>query len=285
MPRERHALELHVVGDGQRVALAQGEDGRRGLVRWHRPRGQPTEIFCDELLGRRGLEVAGHDHRDVRRHVVGREELFDVVDAGGGEVLVRADDRVVVGMARGIHVLRQQQLAPAVRAVLVALAALVLDDVPLQIDFFFGHAVGQRGQPIGIQPQEGLEQVRRTLFVIVGAVGARRRIVLPAGGLHDLVELAVRYAFGPHEHEVLEQVSEAALAGDLLFGADVHPGVDDDGRRVVILVEYHREPIGQGVLLEDRVQRGCGARGARQEQRAERERRHLYDRRRGHETF
>ncbi len=69
---------------------------------------------------------------------------------------------------------------------------------------------------------------------VVGAVEVRRRVADAAGALDDAQVLGLGDVPAALEHEVLEEVGEAGLAGLLVLGADVVPEVDGhDGRDVV----------------------------------------------------
>ncbi len=76
--------------------LEHGRGGRR--LRRHRGPGHPAEEPLDLGLHPGGIEVAGDHQRGVGGDVPAAEERLHVVHGGGLEILVRADDRVVVGV-------------------------------------------------------------------------------------------------------------------------------------------------------------------------------------------
>ena len=51
------------------------------------------------------------------------------------------------------------------------------------------------------------------------------------------------------EHEVLEEMGEAGLAGALVLGADVVPDVDGDDGRFVVLVDDQGESVFEDEFL------------------------------------
>src|SRR3546814_17721049 len=59
------------------------------------------------------------------------------------------------------------------------------------------------------------------------------------------------------EHQVFEQVREAAAPCRLVLAAHAVPDVDRHDRRLVVLVHDHRQPVGQGELLVRDLDR-CG---------------------------
>src|SRR3546814_4723876 len=59
------------------------------------------------------------------------------------------------------------------------------------------------------------------------------------------------------EHQVFEQVREAAAPCRLVLAAHAVPDVDRHDRRLVVLVHDHRQAVGQGELLVRDLDR-CG---------------------------
>ena len=52
-----------------------------------------------------------------------------------------------------------------------------------------------------------------TLIAVVGAIVLGRAVVVAAGRLEPVVELARLHVAGAHEHEMLEQVRESGASG------------------------------------------------------------------------
>jgi hypothetical protein len=72
----------------------RGEGGNVAIAR--------SEVTLDHGERRIRLEVSGDREDRVVRGVPGREEVADVVERGGAEVLHRADRRMMVGMPLGV---------------------------------------------------------------------------------------------------------------------------------------------------------------------------------------
>jgi hypothetical protein len=208
---------------------------------------QVAEVALDQLDRVRGIEVAHDREAGVVRHVVAVEEVHDVVHRRGLEVLVLADHADLVGMPRRVHQLVHEQVGVAVGAVLAALPALVAHDVALGRELFVRHRLVQRLEPVGFQPEQGLQHGGRSPVEVVGAVGAGGRVVRAAARLHHDVE--VRHALGAHEHQVLEQVREAAAALRLVLAAHAVPDVDLHARQAVVGREDHGHAVAQRVGL------------------------------------
>ncbi|MFT3764907.1 MAG: hypothetical protein QM820_05225 [Minicystis sp.] len=143
--------QLDVVG--HRLAHHARELGRRRLLHLgDRHLGDPAEEPLDVGARLLRIEVARDHDRGVVGHVPAREERFDVVDRRRLQVLVRADDRVVVRVARRVHQLGQAQLDLAVGPVLARLPALVAHHVPLGVELGLRHLPAERGEAIRLQP-------------------------------------------------------------------------------------------------------------------------------------
>src|SRR5579864_7053226 len=63
---------------------------------------------------------------------------------------------------------------------------------------------GERRQPVGLQPEERLQEVARADLVVVRPVVAGGAVVVAAPALHDGVERRVGGMARAHEHQVLE---------------------------------------------------------------------------------
>ena len=133
-------------------------------------------------------------------------------------------------MLRRVHRLRDRQLGASVGAVFVRLAAFVLHHLALPLQLFVGDHLGQRREPIRLQPEKRFEQVARADLVVVRAIVAGGAVVVAAPALHDRVERGVGRVARPHEHQVLEQVREAGPPGRFVLRSDVVPYVDGDER-------------------------------------------------------
>ena len=128
----------------------------------------------------------------------------------------------------------------AVRLVVVALAALVLHDVALRAELRLVERVEEKAHAIGLEPERGLEIVRRIGLPVARPVEVRLAVVAAADAFGELVVHAVRHVARAGEHHVLEHVREAGAADDLVLRADVIDHVDGDGRRRVVLGRARR---------------------------------------------
>jgi hypothetical protein len=246
------AVEPHRAA-GRAVERGAGRDG--------------AEVFLDEALGLGRVEVAGDDEREVVRRVVGAEELAHVVERGGREVFVEADDVGLVGVARRVEVLHEELEPAAVGLIFEPLPALVLDHVALVVELLFGQRVGERGEAVGLDPEEVFEVARGHGGEVVGAILVGRAVdaaleEVRAGGL-DVLEILARRVLRALEHHVLEEVREAAAARPLVLRADVEPLVDVDDRQLAVDVQDDAQPVGQRVLLELNLRHGARLRRRR----------------------
>ena len=104
--------------------------------------------------------------------------------------------------------------------------------------------------PIRLHPKRNIQSGLGNVLKIIRPVFARGAVQIGgANSLHGL-EVVVVEVLAAVEHEVLEKVGKAALAGLLVFRADVIPHVDRHDRRFAILVHDDRQTIWQYELLE-----------------------------------
>ena len=137
----------------------------------------------------------------------------------------------------------------AVGPVLVALATLVFHHVALDVKPALVEGVHKEAHPVRLQPESKLQVVRRQVLPVVRPVG-RGGAVEGCAHLLQRLEVAAVVVLGPLEHEVLEEVGVAGLAGRLVLGAYVIPDVDGHQRQGVVPVKYYVQPIRKGELLE-----------------------------------
>ena len=201
-------------------------------------------------------DVAG-DHHD---RVVGAvEALVEGDGVGAAEMLhlvAPADHRLVVGaveVERGVHLHAEL----GARIVADALVALLQDDLTLGQH----HGVGeyQAGHAVGLERHHGLELRLRHALEIGGVVVGGEGVLLPAHARHHVRELAGRMLGGALEHQVLEEMREAGLAGRLVGGADLVPDHVGDHRRAVVGNDHQLEAVGErevGDLAARPLQRG-----------------------------
>jgi hypothetical protein len=132
-PRDGETRQLDGVGYGG--ALLGGDrrsfDGD-GLDL--RSLGNGAEVFREERFQLGGVEVAGDGDAGVVGGVKVLVEVADVVDAGGFDIGVRADDGAVVGVLLGKEHVIGLLISDVVRSAF-ALTTLVADDVALIGEF------------------------------------------------------------------------------------------------------------------------------------------------------
>ena len=80
-------------------------------------------------------------------------------------------------------------------------------------------------------------------------------IVPPAAWTSAMCSAFVTFARAL-EHQVLEQVREAGLAGDLVLGADAVPDVHGDDGREMVLGDDQAQAVGQALVAERDTGRG-----------------------------
>ena len=79
--------------------------------------------------------------------------------------------------------------------------------------------VEQRGHAIGLQPEAQLDLVRGQRLEVVGAVEEGGGVEHAAGALDDAEVLGLGHVAAALEHEVLEEMGEAGLAGLLVLAS------------------------------------------------------------------
>jgi hypothetical protein len=104
----------------------------------------------------------------------------------------------------------------AVGHVVVTLAALVLDDVPLVLHGLVVECGQQRAHAVGLQPEGELQLVGGHRLEVVGALETGRSVEGAARALHQFEVAVALHLAGALEHQVLEKVSKAGTALDLV---------------------------------------------------------------------
>ena len=202
-------------GSGQRSSTVSRfgtvRRGSAGMSRGTaRPDGGIRPKYCRrEFDGLPGLDVAGDDHRRVRRHVVGPVEVAHVVHRRRVEIGHRADRRVPVrmhGEREAVHDLRQ----PAVWLVLDAHPPLFLHHLPLPVERRPVDA--QRRHAVRFEPERHRQVLRRHRLPEHGDVLGGVRVGLPADAGHERRVLLGFHVLRTLEHQVLEQVGEPGAA-------------------------------------------------------------------------
>ena len=110
------------------------------------------KVALHQPLGLVDLEVPGDGEAGVGWCVEASEEGVGVLQGRGIQVLLGADGGPVVGMGRRIERLHQLEHGHAVGPVLVALAALVLHHVALDVEPLLVQGVQQEAHAVRLQP-------------------------------------------------------------------------------------------------------------------------------------
>ena len=211
--------------------------------------GDGAEVFGEEVFELLGVEVAGDGDAGVVGGVELLVEVANVIDAGGFDIGVGADDVAVVGVFPGEEELEHLFIGEVV-GLAFALAALIADDVTLVGELGAVQAFHEEAHAVRLKPEAELKLVGGEGLEVVGAVEVGGAVdvgracsldVLDVGFLADVLR-----AF---KHHVLKEVGEASAAGALVERADVVPEVDGDEGEAVILVGDDLEAVGEGVGL------------------------------------
>ena len=204
----------------------------------------PLEIFIGPGQGLFGIEIADDHERGVIRFVESVEEGANVFDGGVVQVGHAADGRVMVGVF-GEGGGAQIFLQVTVGLIFDTDAALFLDDLTLGFKIFLGDV--EAAHAVGFEPQDSFEIVAGEGLVEIGGVVAGFSVVETADGFNDAGMLFSGDVRGTLEHQMLEEMGEAGMAGLFVFRADVIPDLKIDDWDGVIFEKDDLQAIGQGV--------------------------------------
>lgn len=192
--------------------------------------------------------VAHHDEGGVVRRVVRPVEGDAVLRGEALDVLHPADGRPVVRVALEGRLV-EKLVGDALDVVVDPVAPLVGDDLLLARDLRL--AQHEILHPLGLELERQLHAVGRQQLVVVGPVDPGRRVGLGPAFLELAVEHARPEVLGLPEHQVLEEVREPRLAGALVAGPDLVPGVQGRDRRARVDQHEHREPVAEAPAVND----------------------------------
>jgi hypothetical protein len=131
----------------------------------------------------------------------------------------------------------------------VALALLVLDDAPLLVELLLLDRAEQMPHAVRLHPQRNVERGGRHVLEVVRPIVRRGAVEIGgADPLHRL-EVILVVVLRSVEHQVLEQVGEAGLAGLFVLGPDVIPDVHGDDGRLVVLVHQQGQAVVEHEFL------------------------------------
>ncbi len=214
--------------------------------------GNAFEIFRGPRERLCGIEVAYNHERGIVRLVVRVVELAHLFERGLVEVRDAADRQMMVSVhreGRGAKIL----LDRTVGLIIHAHAPLFFDHLPLGFEIRLVHV--EAAHAVGFEPQHALEIIAGEGFEELRGVVFRFGVVVSADGFDDarmFVRPHVRRAF---EHQVLEEVREARVAGQLVFSADVIPNLKVNHRHGVIFEQNHVQTVRKRVLGEFELRR------------------------------
>ncbi len=211
-PGDGEARELDGVGDGGALLRGDGR-GFDGDGVDCRAFGDGCEVFGEEGFELGGIEVAGDGDAGVVGGVELLVEVADVVDAGGFDVGVGADDGGVVGVLVGEeHVV--DLLVGEIVGGAFALAALVADDVALVGELDAVEAFEEEAHAIAFEPEGQVELVAGDGLEVVGAVEVGGAVDVGCACAFEVFEVGFfADVLGAFKHHVLEEVGEAGAAG------------------------------------------------------------------------
>ncbi len=212
-----------------------------------------AEVLLCLRARRRHVDVAGQHQDGVGGAVIRAEPFAHVVERRRVEVCHRTDRQAAIRMSRGEARAVDGLRDLAVRAVLV-LALFVLDHAALLVEPRLRHGAEQVAHAIRFHPQREIERRGRDVLEIVGAVETRGAVHRGRTDLFQRLEIFVVVVFRALEHQVFEQMRESALAGRLVFRADVVPDVDRDDRRLAVRVDDDGQAVVElEFLVRDQV--------------------------------
>ena len=148
----------------------------------------------------------------------------------------------------------------------IALALLVLHDAALLVELALVDRAEQVAHAIRFEPQREIDGRGRHGLEVVGAVEVRRAVDVGDADFLQRPEILVVVVLAAVEHQMLEQVREAGLAGHLVLRADVVPDRDRDDRRFAVLVHDDAQAVVEIELVERNL-RILGERRRRQDER------------------
>ena len=160
-------------------------------------------------------------------------------------------------------------LVEPVRPVFITLAALVLDDLALGVEFILIQCRGKERQPLGLEIERPLEEVAGHDLEIDRHVLVRERVRRGPGLLQR--NIVVRHGLGAAEHHVLEEVRESGPPRLLVLGPDVVSHSDSHAGYDRVAMQRDLQAVGQGVRLESELRRlwrfgvGGGGEGGQQQ--------------------
>ena len=256
----RYILRLPGQGVGQGLAPLAGVSGRlgEGGGRGGGTGLDGTEVARDQSPDFPVAEPARDRQDGVRRFIILAVKRADVVEAGGVQIGHRPDGRVLVGEP-GISLVQQGLVGVTIGLVVVRLALLLLDHLPLVVQIRLADVQG--AHPIGLQEQGQGKLVCGQTLEKIGPVLVGGAVHGAAVRLDQTDMLGLGDILRPLKHHVLKQVGEAAAPRPLAPGADVIGDIGGDDRRRIgarIRGKDDAQAVGQCILREGHLRERGG---------------------------
>ena len=136
----------------------------------------------------------------------------------------------------------------AIRTVVIAALQLLNDNGALIVQILLRHI--QAAHAIGFNPKRQRQLMRGHSVVISGVIAADISIGRAAHWFQQLIHRPARHMRRALEHEMLEQMREAAFAFGVVRRADAIPNIDRHSRRRCIAHQDDFQPVVQRILLQ-----------------------------------
>ena len=211
--------------------------------------GDVAKVAVGQLEGLIRVDLADDGQAGVGRDVESFEEGLDIIAAGGFDIFHDANGEPAIRVGGWVEGLGHESRDLAVGAIGVILAVLVLDDIFLDAELGVVERREQVPHAVGLHGQGELQVGDGQVDVVIGSIGGSGAIDACAQALEGLEKIA-RIMLRPLEHEVLEEVREAALAAFLVFGTDVVPEINGDDGKWSLAPDDDVEAVGERGLGE-----------------------------------
>ncbi len=207
-----------------------------------------AKVLVDLLVRDLGVDIACYDKHGVRGAVVVAEPFLDVVEGGSVQVLHRTDDGPGVRMSLGPHTLRDELFGDPVGFIL-SLPLFILDHAALFVKLRLRDRSEEMTHAVRLHPESDIHCRGRNVLEVIRPVLVRRAVQVGRTEPLEHLKVVVVEVLAPVEHQMLEQVREAALARLLILRSYVIPDVHGYDRRFVVLVHEERETVLEYELL------------------------------------
>ena len=150
----------------------------------------------------------------------------------------------------GREEIRGDRLEHLTVGLVLALPLLVLHDAALLVEPLLVDDAEQVPHAIGLEPQREIHGGARHRLEIIRAIDIRRAVHARGADFLQRPKILVVVVLAAVEHQMLEQVREAGLAGNFVLRADVIPDRDCDDRGLAVLVHDYTQAVIQIEFVE-----------------------------------